>query len=136
REPLLERLVENLGASIASGQGRFDLLVGPRGVGKSHMFGLVEGRVRAPPGLQGRVVVVALPEEFHPSSLLHLLAKVLEALPEDPSFPPIAAQLKVLRGRDDVDEALEMVVAMIRARLGGRALLLMLENIDTLFRDF
>jgi hypothetical protein len=70
REPLLARLVGSLSAAILSGQGRFDLLVGPRGIGKSHLLGLVEGRMRAHADLCERLVIVALPEEFHPSSLL------------------------------------------------------------------
>src|SRR5690606_16724670 len=46
----------------------------------------------------------------------------------------IAAQLQSLRGRD-ASEAIDMAVAMIRARLGGRSLLVMLENLDAIFRD-
>ena len=134
REDLLVRLVGNLSAAVTHGQGRFDLLVGPRGVGKSHMLGLVEARVRASQALQGRLVVVSLSEEFHPSSLLHLLAKVLEGLPEDPARPPISAQLPSLRRRD-ASEAIDMAVAMIRERLEGRSLLLMVENLDGMFRD-
>jgi DNA-binding transcriptional ArsR family regulator len=134
REPLITRLVGNLSAAIASGQSRFDLLVGPRGVGKSHLLGLVEARIRGSADLHGRVVVVSLAEEFHPSSLLHLLAKLLEELPEDPTLPPVAAQLRAVRDRES-SEATEMVVTMIRARLAGRSLLLMLENLDAIFRD-
>ncbi|HVI03996.1 MAG TPA: ArsR family transcriptional regulator, partial [Enhygromyxa sp.] len=132
--PLLARMVGNLTAAIASGQGRFDLLVGPRGVGKSHLLALVEARVRANEQLRGRLVVVALPEEFHPSSLVHLLARVLEQLPQDHSQPPVAAQLQAVRGRE-ASEAADMLVAMIRARLAGRSLLVMLENLDAMFRD-
>lgn len=134
RGPMLERIVGNMSAAIAAGHGRFDLLVGPPGIGKSHMLGLVEARVRANAQLQGRLVVVSLPEEFHPSSLLHLLARVLERLPHDPSQPPVAAQLQAVRGRD-ASEAADMLVAMIRARLAGRSLLVMLENLDAMFRD-
>lgn len=121
REQLLTRLVGKLSAAIVHGQGRFDLLVGPRGVGKSHLLGLVEARVRASEALRGRVVVVSLAEEFHPSSLLHLLAKVLEGLAEEPPVsehvaqnpqPQLAAQLAALRGRD-TSEAIDMAVAMI-----------------------
>lgn len=134
REALIERLVGNLAAAIGSGQGRFDLLVGPRGVGKSHTLGIVEARLRAHPQLRERLVIVSLPEEFHPSSLLHLLARVLDGLPADPSMPPVDVQRRALRGQD-ANEAISMAVAMIRGRLRGRALLLMLENLDELFRD-
>src|SRR5690606_7042857 len=120
-------------ASIAAGQGRFDLLVGPPGIGKSHLLGLIEARVRASARLRGRLVVVALPEEFHPSSVVQLLATILAALPEDPSLP-VAAQLHAVRGREPA-EAADMLVAMIRARLAGRSLLVMLENLDAIFRD-
>lgn len=63
RGPMLTRVVGNLTAAIAAGHGRFELLVAPQGVGKSHMLGLVEARVRANVELQGRLVVVSLPNQ-------------------------------------------------------------------------
>lgn len=133
REQLVSQLVTNLSDTIASGQGRFDLLVGPRGIGKSHTLGLVEARVRASAALRERVLVVSLPEEFHPSSLVHLLARVLEGLPVDDVLPPVSAQLSLLRGKP-APEAEQMAAAMIRGRLRDRSLLLMLENLDALLR--
>lgn len=134
RESVLRRVVGNMTAAIGAGQGRFDLLVGPAGIGKSHMLGLIEARIRASAALHERLVVVSLPEEFHPSSVLQLLARVLEGLPRDPALPPVAAQLQTVRGRDPSGAA-DMMVAMIRARLAGRSLLMMLENLDAIFVD-
>jgi DNA-binding transcriptional ArsR family regulator len=110
------------------------VIVGPSGIGKSHLLGLVEARIRALPNLAERLVVVALPEDFHPSSIVHLLAKILDGLPVDESLPPVAAQLPALRRLEPVD-AIDMAVAMIRARLAGRSLLLMLEDLDVIFDD-
>lgn len=134
RTAIVERLVGNLAGAIVNGQGRFDLVVGPRGVGKSHLFRLVAAGLGRDEALGDTLVCVALAEEFHPSSLLHLLAKILEAIPGREDLPPVRAQLQLLRKRDKI-EAEELAVEMIRGRLGGRALLVMLENLDEMLKD-
>lgn len=134
REAVCAHLVDSIWDAVSSGQGRFDVVVGPRGIGKSHTFGLVEGRLRERDKAQQQVVIVALPEEFHPSSLVHLLAKVLELMPDEDGLPRVASQLANLR-MGPQGEALKTAQRLIAGRLGARGLLLMVENFDAILRD-
>lgn len=132
REQLLAHLQRVVTDAVVSGQGRFDLLVGPRGAGKSHCIGLLDARLRASPQLVGRAIVVAPPEELHPTSLVSLLAAFLREFPDDPDAGPAADALRSLQRAQDGNRE-QRAVELIRARLGGRSLILLLENLDELF---
>ena len=124
REGIVRRLVGGLVDSIDAGQARFDLVSGPRGAGKSHLFALVEDELRQ--GLGDRAIVVALPEDFHPGSTVHLLARVLEEATDTATFK---AQRRILAnaGDDGPDRAEQMIAAAV----DGQPLVIMLENLDT-----
>ncbi len=131
REALLGRLELDVANAVQAGQARFDLLLGPRGAGKSHTIGVLEHRLSANSEFCESAVLVSLPEENHPTSLLHLLALVLRAMPVDADIGPVEASIRNLARNPDEGE--ERAVGMIAARLGGRALILILENLDELF---
>lgn len=132
REDLLSQLQTKVVDAVVSGQARFDLLLGPRGAGKSHIVGVLEGRLRASPQLVGRALVVAPPEELHPTSLVGLLAQLLREFPDDPELGPAEAALRSLQRQRDGNQE-QRAVDLIRGRLGGRALIILLENLDELF---
>jgi DNA-binding transcriptional ArsR family regulator len=132
REQLLVRLQEVVTGAVVSGQARFDLVLGPRGAGKSHVLGVLEGRLRASPQLSGRTVVIAPPEAIHPLSLVQLLAQLLRELPDDPEIGPTSDAVRSLQRQRDGDQE-RRAVALIRGRLAGRSLIILLENLDELF---
>ncbi len=127
REELCASLVRGISDAVRTGQARFDLVLGPRGAGKSHLLGLVEGRLRKE--LEGRAVIAGLPEEFHPSSLVHLLAEILRSLPPDPIAGPVEQQLAILAATSPED-ARDRAVGMIGARLQELPLIVVIENLD------
>lgn len=130
REDTCATLVSSIVAAVTTGQARFDLVLGPRGAGKSHLLGLVEGRLRK--ALEGSALVAALPEELHPSSLVHVLAEFLRALPPDPEAGLLTRQLAILAEHPPAD-ARDRAVGMIRARLQGLPLVIIIENLDVVF---
>jgi DNA-binding transcriptional ArsR family regulator len=132
REQLLARLERVVTDAVVTGQARFDLLLGPRGAGKSHCIGLLEARLRASPQLSGRTIIVAPPEELHPTSLVAFLAAVLREFPDDPDVGPVDDALRSLQRQQDGNQE-QRAVDLIRARLGNRALVILLENLDELF---
>jgi DNA-binding transcriptional ArsR family regulator len=129
REELCAALVRGVADAVRTGQARFDLVLGPRGAGKSHLLGLVEGRLRKE--LEGTAIVAGPPEEFHPSSLVHLLAEILRSLPSGPDAEPASRQLAILAAFPD--DARDRAVAMIRARLQDLPLIIVIENLDVIF---
>jgi DNA-binding transcriptional ArsR family regulator len=132
REELLARLERVVTDAVVTGQARFDLLLGPRGAGKSHCIGLLEARLRASPQLSGRTIIVAPPEELHPTSLVAFLAAVLREFPDDADVGPVDDALRSLQRQQDGNQE-QRAVDLIRARLGNRALVILLENLDELF---
>jgi DNA-binding transcriptional ArsR family regulator len=123
-------MVSSIVAAVTTGQARFDLVLGPRGAGKSHLLGLIEGRLRK--ALEGSALVAGLPEELHPSSLVHLLAELLRALPADPEAGLLARQLAILAEYPPA-EARDRAVGMIRAQLRGLPLVIIIENLEIVF---
>ncbi|PRQ06502.1 AAA family ATPase [Enhygromyxa salina] len=132
RAPLLRHLEHSIVGAVASRQARFDLLIGPRGSGKSHMLGVLEHRLRGSAQLADRTLVVAPPEQLHPTSLVQLLAVLLREFPDDPDVGPVAPALESLRRQTDGDQE-RRAVALIRARLAGRSMIVVLEHLDDLF---
>jgi DNA-binding transcriptional ArsR family regulator len=132
RAPLLRHLQDSIAGSVALGQARFDLLIGPRGSGKSHLLGALEHRLRGSAQLAERTLVVAPPEHLHPTSLVQLLALLLREFPDDPDAGPVAPALESLRRQADGDQE-RRAVALIRARLAGRTMIIVLEHLDDLF---
>lgn len=132
REGLITGLERVVTGAVVSGAARFDVLVGPRGSGKSHCIGLLEGRLRASSQLAERALIVAPPEHVRPTSLVSLLAAVLRELPEDPDVGPASDALQSLQRQKDGNQE-QRAVDLIRGRLEGRGLIILLENLDELF---
>jgi DNA-binding transcriptional ArsR family regulator len=132
REELLAQLERVVTSAAVTGQARFDLLIGPRGSGKSHCIGLLAARLRASPQLAERTLVVAPPEALHPTSLVGLLAAVLREFPDDPDAGPTADALRSLQRQQDGNRE-QRAVDMVRARLEGRSMIILLENLDEHF---
>lgn len=132
REGLLAALERVVVGVAASGAARFDVLIGPRGSGKSHCLGVLEGRLRASAQLTERAVLVAPPEHVRPTSLVSLLAAVLRELPDDPDVGPASHALQSLQRQTDGNQE-QRAVDLIRGRLEGRSLIILLENLDELF---
>lgn len=130
RDPLVGRLVESLAGSVRDRQARFDLVLGPRGAGKSHLLGLVLGRLRDE--LAGEAVVAAVAEDFHPTSLVHLLAEVLRECPQPDDAPPLQRRLDLLA--DAGDDAIERATTMLGHATDGNPLVIVIENLDTTLR--
>ncbi len=132
RDDLLARLVNDVRDSVADGSGRYVLIVGPRGAGKSHLSALLRARLSA--ALGETAVLVALDEEENVGSLVDLLARVLRKFPVESALPSAQTQLQALR-RLPHHEAEERAVGLMEARLRERAFVLSLENTDQIFDD-
>jgi hypothetical protein len=127
RAPLLAELVDSTTRTVGSGAARYELLVGPRGAGKSHVLAVLVHRIRAQ--LSDVALVVALDEEEHVASLVDLLVRVLRRLPV-PAGQPDTRELELSLRRQPTDSR---AVQFIHERLLGRPLVLALENLDRIF---
>ena len=132
RSELAAAIESALVGTVSEGGARYELLVGPRGMGKSHLVAILVARLARSEALLGRAVVVALSEEEHVASLLDLLARLLRAMPAEEGMEPPEAQAASLRKNPGL-EGERRAVHLIAQRLSGRALILALENLDRVF---
>lgn len=130
RHKLLDQLTKLLLQSATQGVGRYGLLTGPRGSGKSHLMTLLGHRLR-PHAESGTLLLVELGEEEHIAQLVAFLAKVLGGLP-DREGAPKAGELVRLVQKTPRAEQLNAAVSLLEERVGTTPLVLLVENLDRL----
>lgn len=134
RQELLEQSVAALRESALTANKHHLLFVGPRGCGKTHMLALIAHRLEKQPDLAGHLRLAWLNEDETSTSFLDLLLRIYRALSERyPVEFPLQA-IETLQGRD-ATEALEVLRETLLARIAGHTVLVLVENLDLLFRQ-
>jgi len=133
REPLAQRVVELIRDSALTASKHHTLLVGPRGIGKTHFVSLVYYRLRGMEDLQGRLVIAWLrEEEWGVASFLDLVLAILRALCEE--YPEVALDGQVQAVYDlQPAEAERAAAALLKRVVGSRSLLIIAENLGEIF---
>lgn len=133
RERLASRTVALIRESVLGPEKHHTLIIGPRGIGKTHFISLVHHRVQAMEDLRDRVRIAWLrEEEWGVSSFLDLLIRILRALGE--TYPDSRLEQEVSRLFElDAASAEREAAHALERFLGGRTLFLILENVDDLF---
>lgn len=138
RQRELERILEQLRSGVLEGSHHHILLLGPRGIGKTHMMSMIFHRLNAMEDLKEQCCIAWLvEEEWSVASWLDLLLVILRALirRETPATGTLPAFEKKLEQLYD----LEAFLAQRRAEhlllefLQGRRLVLLMENLDMIF---
>ncbi len=129
REPLIAQMVED--ALDLAGGARHRLLIGPRGMGKTHILALVASRVRAADS--GSHVLAWLEEDpwaigTYEKFLAAIIARVAEEQ-DDPELVDAAKRLRAGGTGDELDGE-----QVLRDALGESRLVLLVENLDEVFR--
>jgi tetratricopeptide (TPR) repeat protein len=133
REALATRLLENLRTSATTRSKRHALLVGPRGIGKTHLVSLLYHRVKDDTTLNKGLCIAWLREEtWEITSFLDLLESILRALAAEYADEKLSAALAELQTLP-AETAETRAECLLLDFLGDRILLLILENLDDLF---
>jgi tetratricopeptide (TPR) repeat protein len=133
REKLAQSLVERLRESIQTSNKHYMLLIGPRGIGKTHLVALVYHRLQAMDDLCDQMRVAWLrEEEWGITSFLDLLLRILRALQEQYDDTDLDERIEALFGRD-AEEATRAAADLLTDYVGDRTLVVMLENLDDIF---
>ena len=81
REPLVTSIVERLARWTPGASRQHYLLIGPRGIGKTHLLRLIEHRLRSHHELETRWTPIALAEDFYSiTRVSDLLLEMLRVL--------------------------------------------------------
>jgi tetratricopeptide (TPR) repeat protein len=134
RDQLSREVLESVRKGVLSRSGRHTLLIGPRGIGKTHFISLLYYRIKAMEDLRGRVLIAWLrEEEWGITGFRDFLFRILRALPEQlPDRAPLEAQIASLHHLQP-ERAEREAVRTLKTLTEGRALLLLAENLDDLF---
>ncbi|MEG4047415.1 tetratricopeptide repeat protein [Microcoleus sp. Pol17_C1] len=136
RHALAERLVELIRVSALTDNKHFQLLIGPRGIGKTHLVSLIYHRVVKMEDLRDKLLIAWLQEEeWGIASFLDLLRGIFRALAKEYK-PEYEAQL-----HDDVEKLYDLspeqaefkAAELLRDFVGKRVLLLIVENLEDVF---
>ena len=134
REKLLERIVDRLSRSMATGDKHHILLIGPRGCGKTNLVSLAVWELQKNPQLADCMRIAWLGEDDSFTGLIHLAFGIACQLAKEypKEFP---ADFKTaVRGLPNDDAALAVLQSTV-GRLGARNLLLVTENMDQTFHS-
>ncbi|HXP70969.1 MAG TPA: tetratricopeptide repeat protein [Candidatus Dormibacteraeota bacterium] len=131
RQALAERLVDIFELSARTAAKHNVLLVGPRGIGKSHLLSVVYHRLKNREDLADKLCIAYLREdEWGLNSFLDLLLRVWRAACEEAKLE-CSDNIAALKASSP--EATEQVWNRLRSLLGNRTLLLIVENLDAVF---
>jgi hypothetical protein len=132
RNGLVREIVDGVAGAVLERRPRYEVLLGARGSGKSHLASLVASRLSQDGRLADRAAVVFLDEEQHVCSLLDLLARVLMALPAGGTAPDPRARARSLKTSGGVAGE-DLASSFLAEQLQDRTLILILENLDRVF---
>jgi DNA-binding transcriptional ArsR family regulator len=144
RESLARSLLASIRDSALTDNKHQRLLVGPRGIGKTHLIALINHRVRADAELTARLRIAWLPEDPYVPGYAQLLALILRRLRDDePDLGWLGERLDAVLEVADTGHQEAMLEGLIAEALQdlaedparGRTLLLLVENLDDLLAD-
>jgi tetratricopeptide (TPR) repeat protein len=129
REQLLQSIVQDLAASI-DGEKQYLMLVGARGMGKTHFVSLVYHRLKQKSELENRLLIAWLrEEEYGVNSWLYLIVEILRSLSQE--GVDTKEQINKLAGLP-IPEAEYLADRVLAEVIGNKTLLIIAENVDKL----
>jgi tetratricopeptide (TPR) repeat protein len=140
RQDLAQELFEKILLSATTPAKHYALLIGMRGMGKTHLVALIYYRLLAEfdrnPPLKDKLVIAWLrEEEWGVDSWLDLVSRILRALAvEEPQSKSLLEELRRISIEDSIDRAAANATRLLKEAIGNRTLLLMMENLDDLFK--
>ncbi len=145
RQRLIETLVESVVAELGTGVHQHQLIVGPRGSGKTHVLTLVADRLESAPETGQRVLPLPLAEEEVVGHPADLVIKILERLEgrlvegdgvagRSQALAECRDVLDRLRSERDDDQALALAAGSLEEIAGilDRLLVPLVENLDSI----
>jgi hypothetical protein len=134
RHQTAEQLVELVSESVFSKNKHYTLLIGPWGIGKTHLVSLVYHRIVAKEELKDRLAIAWLrEEEWGVSSFFDLILRILRSLSKAYSDEELDKQVVELY-QGFPESAEKQAIELLKDFLTTRTLLLFMENLDEIFQ--
>ena len=137
RHELVADLVDRIAISITTDSKHFPLLIGARGMGKTHLVSIVYNRIKDREDLQERVIIGWLrEEEWGISSWLDLVVRIFRSIGEeypDTEIGSIAINNITTLQSHSPTEAEVLAESLLAELVGEKTLFLIIENLDDVF---
>jgi tetratricopeptide (TPR) repeat protein len=134
RDRLLNDLLENIENSILTEAKHHALLIGPRGIGKTHLISMIYHRVSANEVFQDKLKIAWLrEEEWGVATFLDLLVRILNSLIEEYKDPNLEEKIKDLYSVS-MEQAEQLAGHILKQYCQDQTLLLLMENLDEIFK--
>jgi tetratricopeptide (TPR) repeat protein len=131
REDIAKDLVDRIILSATTPAKHHSLLIGARGMGKTHLVSLVYYRLQQHQELQDKLIVAWLEEDqWGADSWLDLVVQIFQALGKTTlDTKGLIAQLQQV----SISDAETLATQLLTDLIGDKTLLLIIENLDKLF---
>jgi tetratricopeptide (TPR) repeat protein len=137
RHELVDDLVDRITISITTENKHFPLLIGARGMGKTHLVSIVYNRIQQREDLQDLVIIGWLrEEEWGISSWLDLVVRIFRSIGEeypDTEVSSIAINNITTLQSHSPTEAEVLAESLLADLVGKKTLFLIIENLDDVF---
>jgi tetratricopeptide (TPR) repeat protein len=131
RESLLEQMMACVRESATTGNKHQRLVIGPRGMGKTHLITVLHNRILADADLVKQLCIVRLNEDPYMSNYADLLYEMVRALSHSEPSEKIDTTLEQILEMSDAtqrERCLEQLLLDVKGE--DRTLLLIAENLD------
>jgi len=135
RERLAQRILDGIQESAASDNKHQRLLIGPRGMGKTHLVALLYHRVRRNAELDHRLWIAWLPEDPYIVGYQNLLLLILQTLQQTYALEDLRQRLEEVLDLEDPHQAEPLLERLLVECVGSKMLLLIAENLDDLLAN-
>jgi len=135
REKLAQRILDGIQESAASANKHQRLLIGPRGIGKTHLVALLHHRVRRDAELDKRLRIAWLPEDPYIAGYHNLLLLILQTLQQTYALESLRQRLETVLDLEDANQAEPLLERLLVEFVGDKTLLLIIENLDDLLAN-
>ncbi len=134
REPLVQELLGSIRGSLSPTSKAHSLILGPRGMGKTHLVSLIYHRIRegkkGAEGLDEHLRIAWLREEERGiATFFHLLRRIIVVLAATYKDPELEKRLADLKGNSPQDTQV-LAERLLVEWLDGKTLLLLVENFE------
>ncbi|MFT4926541.1 MAG: tetratricopeptide (TPR) repeat protein [Phenylobacterium sp.] len=138
REPIAERIIEGIKESALTANKHNALLVGPRGIGKTHLISIINNRLTADKSLTEHLKIAWLPEDPYLASYNNLLLQIIQTLDKTAANADLNSGFK--RKLDqllDLNSSEQQIFAerLLLDQVGDKTLLIIAENMDDLLKN-
>lgn len=132
REKLAQRILDGIQESATGANKHQRLLIGPRGIGKTHLVALLHHRVRRDAELDDRLRIAWLPEDPYIAGYHNLLLLILQTLQQTYALETLRQRLEDVLDLEDANQAEPLLERLLVEFVGDKTLLLIVENLDDL----